>query len=166
MKPVLSSLLTPKIRHVAPKSMTRPIGKIKTISKAGTTTTTVETLLPHGLVTGNYVTIKGVRDQTNFANISTAAQVTVLNTTQFTIVHGSAVTATSNGGSVHIVNGSIDQQGILAQVVQSAQGIVTAGALDQLILTGSASWSTGVGVMNVGDYVEVYGLVDGAGVAV
>lgn len=161
VKPAVQSELRPRFRAYCPKSMTRPIAKITSISKAGTTTATVNTASPHGLVTGNYVTIKGVRDQTNFANFATPVTVTVINATQFQVVMGTAVTATSYGGAVILTNGGIDQQGLLAQVVQNAQVILgNATTPDQLILTGSAAWSTGVGVMNIGDYVEVYGVRD------
>lgn len=163
VKPAIQSELRPRFRAYCPKSMTRPVAEIVSISKTGTTTGTVNTALPHGLVTGNYVTIKGVRDQTNFANFSVPVAVTVVTPTQFTLVIGSAVTATSYGGAVILTNGGIDQQGLLAQVVQNAQVILgNATTPDQLILTGSASWSTGVGVMNIGDYVEVYGSRDNA----
>lgn len=161
VKPAIQSELRPRFRAYAPKSMTRPIAKIVSISKSGTTTATVNTATAHGLQTNQWVTIKGVRDQTNFANFATPVQVTVITPTQFTLVMGSAVTATSYGGAVILTNGGIDQQGMLAQVVQNAQVILgTNGAPDRLILTGSANWSTGVGIMNVGDYVEVYGVRD------
>lgn len=161
VKPAIQAELRPRFRAYCPKSMTRPIAKITSISKSGTTTATVNTASPHGLVTGNYVTIKGVRDQTNFANFAAPVAVTVISPTQFQVVMGSAVTATSYGGAVIRTNGGIDQQGMLAQVVQNAQVILgNATTPDQLILTGSANWSTGVGVMNVGDYVEVYGVRD------
>lgn len=163
VKPAIQAQLRPRFRGYCPKSMTRPIAEIVSISKTGTTTGTVNTALPHGLVTGNYVTIKGVRDQTNFANFATPVAVTVVTPTQFTLVIGSAVTATSYGGAVILTNGGVDQPGLLAQVVQNAQVILgTTTVPDQLILTGSASWSTGVGVMNIGDYVEVYGVRDNA----
>jgi len=155
VKPAVQVELRPRFRAYRPKSMTRPVAKIVSISKSGTTTATVNTASAHGLTTGNWVTIKGVRDQTNFANISTPAQVTVTSATQFTVVLGSAVTATSYGGAVILTNGGIDQQGAIGQVVQSAS---IAAATGVLTLVGSASW-TG---LNIGDYVELYGLRDNA----
>lgn len=155
VKPAVQVELRPRFRAYRPKSMTRPVAKIVSISKSGTTTATVNTASAHGLTTGNCVTIKGVRDQTNFANISTPAQVTVTSATQFTVVLGSAVTATSYGGAVILTNGGIDQQGAIGQVVQSAS---IAAATGVLTLVGSASW-TG---LNIGDYVELYGLRDNA----
>ena len=153
VKPSVQANLLPRFRACNPKSITRPVGKIVSISKSGTTTATVNTASAHGLTTGNWVTIKGVRDQTNFANISTPAQVTVTSATQFTVVLGSAVTATSYGGAVILTNGGVDQQGAIEQVVQSAS---IAAATGVLTLVGSASW-TG---LNIGDYVELYGLRD------
>lgn len=154
VKPAVQVALRPCFRAYRPKSMTRPVAKIISISKSGTTTATVNTAAAHNLTTGNWVSIRGVRDQTNFANISTV-QVTVINATQFTLVMGSAVTATSYGGAVILTNGGVDQQGAIGQVVQSAT--VTAGT-GVLTLVGSASW-TG---LNIGDYVELYGLRDNA----
>lgn len=155
VKPAVQVELRPRFRAYRPKSMTRPVAKIVSISKSGTTTATVNTASAHGLTTGNWVTIKGVRDQTNFANISTPAQVTVTSATQFTVVLGSAVTATSYGGAVILTNGGIDQQGAIGQVVQSAS---IAAATGVLTLVGNTNWSG----VNIGDYVELYGLRDNA----
>ena len=153
VKPAVQVALRPRFRAYRPKSMTRPVAKIVSISKSGTTTATVNTASAHGLTTGNWVTIKGVRDQTNFANISTPTQVTVTSATQFTVVLGSAVTATSYGGAVILTNGGVDQQGALGQVVQSAS---VAAATGVLTLVGNTNWSG----VNIGDYVELYGLRD------
>ena len=151
VKPAVQANLIPRFRATNPKSITRPVAKIVSIAKSGTTTATVNTDVAHNLATGNWVTIKGVRDQTNFANISVPAQVTVTSATQFTITLGSAVTATSYGGAVILTNGGIDQQGAIAQVVQSAS---IAAATGVLTLVGTATW-TG---LNIGDYAELYGL--------
>lgn len=155
VKPAVQVALRPRFRAYRPKSMTRPVGKIVSIAKTGTTTATVNTASAHNLTTNNWVTIKGVRDQTNFANISTPAQVTVVNATQFTIVLGAAVTATSYGGAVILTNGGVDQQGAIAQVVQSAS---IAAATGVLTLVGSGNWAG----LNIGDYAELYGLRDNA----
>jgi hypothetical protein len=152
VKPAVQVELRPRFRAYRPKSMTRPVAKIVSISKSGTTTATVNTASAHGLTTGNWVSIRGVRDQTNFANISTV-QVTVINATQFTLVLGSAVTATSYGGAVILTNGGVDQQGALGQVVQSASVAAETGVLT---LVGNTNWSG----VNIGDYVELYGLRD------
>jgi len=93
--------------------MSRPIAKIVSAVKTGTTTATVTTDISHGLVNGNWVTVKGNRDITNFAPIATPVQVTVTGANTFTIVWGAAVTATGYGGSVIITNGNRDQPGII-----------------------------------------------------
>lgn len=76
-----------KYNAISPKSVTRPIAKIVSITKTASTTATVTTDVPHGLLTTNYVTIKGVRDQTNFPNLTTSTVVaSTPTTTTFTIV--------------------------------------------------------------------------------
>ena len=76
-----------KFSAVSPKSLSRPIAKIVSITKTASTSATVTTDTPHGLTTTNYVTIKGVRDQTNFPNLTTATIVaSTPTTTTFTIV--------------------------------------------------------------------------------
>ena len=157
VKPAIQSTLRPRFRAINPKSMTRPVAKIVSIVKTASTTWNItldRTCASAGLVTGNYCTVKGNRDQVNFANFSTPAQITVTgaNTLQLT---GTTGTATGYGGSLILTNGGVDQQGFLAQSVQSATVDATTGALT---LIGSAAWSTGVGVMNVGDYMELHGL--------
>lgn len=110
VKPSWQKEVYAKYSAISPKSMSRPIAKIVSIVKTGTTTATVTTDAPHGLLTTSYVTIKGVRDQTNFPNLTTATVVaSTPTTTTFTIVIGGAVTATSYGGSVILANAQIDQ---------------------------------------------------------
>ena len=157
VKPDFSETYGVRFRVVSPKSMSRPIARIASISKAGTTTTTVNTTSPHGLVTGNFVTIKGVLDQTNFAGITTPTAVTVVNDTRFTIVHGSAATATSYGGTVVLTNcGGVDQQGVVSQVIQSVardvNGIYT--------FVGNSTWGAPAAV---GEYVNIHGLISNTG---
>lgn len=147
--------LRPRFRVTSPKSLSRPICKIVSVSKSGTTTATVNTDLPHGLVTNNYITAKGVRDVTNFAPITTPVQVTVVTPTQFTVPWGSAVTATSYGGSVVIANGGVDQPGIIGQTVQSAVFDAVTG---MVTLVGNTNWAG----LNVGEYVDAHGLRDNA----
>jgi hypothetical protein len=76
------------------------------------TTVTVNLLLPHGLTTGDYVTISGVVGATTIAdnlggilltNINTNVQVTVVNPTSFTFVAANAATSTvPNAGGTAI----------------------------------------------------------------
>ena len=156
VKPASGALLYPRFRLFKPASMSRPIAKIVSAVKASATTTaTINTDVPHGLVTGNYVTIKGIRDQTNFANFTVPAAVTVLSPTQFTVVCGIAAIATAYGGSVILANGNRDQPGIIAQVVQSVQSRVAAGS-NWLDVGGNGSWSG----FNPGDYVNLHGVRD------
>ena len=157
VKPDFSDTYGVRFRVVSPKSMSRPIARIASISKAGTTTTTVNTTAAHGLTTGQYVTIKGVLDQTNFAGITTPTAVTVTSATQFTIVHGTAATATSYGGTVVLTNcGGVDQQGLVTQVIQSvardANGIYT--------FVGNGTWAAPA---VVGEYVNIHGLISNTG---
>lgn len=92
---------------------------ISSIAKSGTTTATVITSTPHGLTTGNFVQIYGVLDQTNFANLVTAAAITVVDAVTFTVVLGSAVTATSSGGVVVLNNGSVTLPGAINLAIAS-----------------------------------------------
>lgn len=162
VKPGLSAQLAPRIRALNPKSMTRPVAKIVSAVKSGTTTATVtldRTCASAGIVSNTWMTAKGARDQTNFANFATPVQVTVTGANTLTMVWGGAVTATTYGGSLIMTNGGIDQQGVLAQSIQSATVDATTGVLT---LVGSGSWSTGVGVMNPGDIMEIHGCRDAA----
>lgn len=86
--------------------MTRPVARITSIAKSGTTTATITTDVPHNLSVDRTISIYGVRDLTNFPNLTTAVQVaSVISSTQFTAVIGTAVTATSQGGSVVLQDG-------------------------------------------------------------
>ena len=156
VKPAAQSKLQPRLRLYQPVGMTRPVAKIISAVKTGTTTTTINHDGAYNFTTGQYVTIKGIRDVVNFAPMTTAVAITVLSPTQFTCVMGTAVTATSYGGAVVLCNGSVDQPGIVGQVVQTVQSGVagTIQAPGWLNLSGSAAW---VGV-NVGDYVNLYGV--------
>lgn len=58
----------------------------------------------------------------------------------------------SYGGFVSRVNGGINQQGVISQVIQSAV-LTTSGSTCLLTLTGSAAWTTAL----IGDYVNVVG---------
>lgn len=110
VKPGWKKNLYVRYRAISPKSMTRPIAKIVSAVKTGTTTATITTDVPHGLNSLSFVTIKGLRDFTKFANLTVATQVaSIVNSTSFTIVIGIAVTATTYGGSVILANAQVDQ---------------------------------------------------------
>lgn len=143
-----------QFRLAAAARITRPIAKIVSIAKTGTTTATVITDGPHNLVTGQYVGGYGVRDQTNFANLTAAATCTVVDATTFTVVWGAAVTATSYGGFVMLVQGQQALGGAIAQVAQSVartNNIVT--------VTGNTTWAAPAVIGNI---VELYGCRDNA----
>ena len=153
VKPSDQSILYPRFRLYKPVNISRPIAKIVSAAKTGTTTATVTTDVPHGLVTNNWVTVKGARDVTNFPPITTPVQVTVTGANTFTLVWGGAVTATTYGGSVIIANGNRDQPGIISQTVSSVVSRVAAGET-WLDVTGNATWAG----VNLGDYVNLHGV--------
>lgn len=141
-------------------AMTRPVAKIVSIVKAtASTSALVTTDVPHGLSLTSYVNIYGVRDQTNFANLTTPTAPTNINsTTSFTIPIGRATISTSYGGSVYLANGSrpASEVGAQTQVLQSLSctgGVVTA------VL--NANWAT-----LVGDYINLFGIRDTAGASI
>lgn len=146
----------PRLRSTSPKSMSRPVAKIVSAVKSGSTTATITTDVPHGLVAGtSYVEIAGIRDQTNFAHTTGIPVASVISPTQFTIAFGVSATATSYGGAVILRNGQVAMSGYSPQAIQSvsidADGIVS--------LLGNATW-TGI---TVGEYVNIYGLRDMSG---
>lgn len=144
----------PRIRVTNHPGLTRPVAKIVSVQKTGTTTAIVATDVPHNLTVLDYIQAFGVRDQTNFANLATATVVSAIDSpTVFRVVWGTAVTATSYGGYVSRANGSIGQPGAVAQVIQTAT--VSGG---RLMLMGNTTWAGAV----IGDYVNVHGCRDAA----
>lgn len=141
-----------QFRVRAVPSMSRPIARIVSVAKTGTTTATVITAEPHGLITGQYVGGYGVRDQTNFANLTTGAICTVVDATTFTVVWGSAVTATSYGGYVFRQQGQQPVGGAIAQVAQTV-----ARTSNIVTLVGNATWAA---PPVIGNIVELYGVRD------
>jgi hypothetical protein len=144
---------TPLLRALTPKSISRPIAKIISAVKTGTTTATITTDVPHGLTAGkSIVDIIGCRDQTNFASAGGIGVITVISPTVFTGTIGTAVTATTYGGQVAILNMNVQVIGRSNQAVQSlsidANGIMS--------VVGSATWSG----ITVGEYVNLYGVRD------
>jgi hypothetical protein len=146
-----------KVRVRSTPGLTRPVAKIASISKAGSTTATVTTDGPHGLVTGQYVGFYGVRDQAAFANQTTGLLCTVTGENTFTVAHGSSATATSYGGFVVLVQGQQALGGAVAQVAQSVtrvNGIVT--------ITGNATWAAPAAIGNVVELIGCRDAVSGA----
>lgn len=149
-----------RFRAVNNAAITRPVAKIVSVAKAGSTTATVVTDRDHGLTTGDYIATYGVRDQTNFANLTAATVVaSVVNATTFTVIWGASVTATAFGGIVYKVNGGNlpSACGAIAQVLQS---VVRTSNI--LTLVGNAAWT---GLL-IGDYVNLNGCYDTSGVYV
>ena len=146
-----------RFRATNNKALTAPVAKIVSVSKTGTTTATVVTDGPHGLTTGDYVNAFGVRDTTNFANLSAATVVaSVVNANTFTVIWGTPATVTSYGGYVSRVQGGQVQQGAIAQVAQSI-----ARTANVVTMVGNAAWS---GIL-IGDTVNIHGVrnaVDGS----
>lgn len=133
------------------KGLTIPTAQIVSAVKAGSTTATITTSTPHGLTTGDQIVIYGIRDQTNFANLTTATAVASTPTsTSFTIAFGASATATSYGGMVSRVQGGNIPASYTTIAIQSAANDGTA-----LTLVGSGTWT-----WLVGDYVNVYGCRD------
>lgn len=157
VKPAQQADLRARFRLYQPVNMTRPVAKIISIVKAGSTTWTVTHDGAYTFVTGNYVTIKGNRDVTNFAPITTPVTITVLNPTQFTLI-GTTGTATAYGGSVILANGGADQPGIIGQTVQAAVSVAADPATggNWLQLTGNTTWAG----LAVGDYTNLHGCRD------
>jgi hypothetical protein len=144
---------TPLLRAITSKSTTRPVAKIVSAVKSGSTTATITTDVPHGLIAGkSVVDIIGCRDQTNFASAGGIGVITVISPTVFTGTIGTAVTATTYGGQVAILNMNVQVIGRSNQAVQSlsidANGIMS--------VVGSATWSG----ITVGEYVNLYGVRD------
>lgn len=150
-----------RIRATNNRSLTVPNAQILTAVKTGTTTATITTDRPHGLVAADPVVIYGIRDATNFPNLTTATAVaSVVDATNFTIVIAGAVTATSYGGYVAKVQGGnlMSSLGAVAQVVQSATLSTLSDGTRQLVLVGSANWAAPAIV--IGDMLELVGCRD------
>ena len=143
------------------KSLTVPNAQMVSAAKAGTTTATVTTATPHGYLVGDLIVAYGSRDQTNFANLATATAVaSVISPTQFTLVWGAAVTATTYGGYVARVQGG-NLMSALGAVPQTAQNAILSTLSDgtrQLVLLGSAAWASPA--TTIGDLVELVGVRD------
>jgi hypothetical protein len=138
-----------RIRVRNNENMTVPVARITGISKTGTTTAVVTTDVAHNLTTSDWVQIYGVRDQTNFPALTAQTQVaSIVSPTQFTIVIGSAVTASSAGGVVWKVQGSVLAPGVASMAAQSISR-----TSNILTVVGSATWS---GLLP-GEYVHLYG---------
>lgn len=165
VKPGSEALLRPRFRLYQPPGMSKPLGKIRAISKSGTTTATITiaSAPTEPLAVGNVVSIYGVRDQINFANANITITA-VVSPTQFQGVLGPAVTATSFGGMVSSVNGGATQPGVIAMVASTiksgfASGPAAAANPDWLEI----AMNTTISGLAVGMYIDLYGWRDSAG---
>jgi hypothetical protein len=152
-----------RIRGTNNASLTVPNAQIVSAVKTGTTTATITTDRPHGLVAADPVVIYGIRDQAaaSFPNLVTATAVaSVVDALTFTIVIGTASTVTSYGGYVAKVNGGnlMSALGAVAQVAQSATLSTLADGTRQLVLVGSANWAAPA--TTIGDMLELVGCRD------
>lgn len=126
-----------RVRAKNLENITRPIAKITAISKVGATTATVTTDVAHGLATTDFVQIYGVRDIVNFPNLTSPTQVaSIVSSTQFTIVIGSASTSSSAGGTVFINQGSVPAAGVSSVNVQTFSRVNNI-----LTLTANSTWT-------------------------
>ena len=147
-----------RFRATNNKALTVPSAQIISATKTASTTATIVTSAPHGLVLGDPVVIYGIADQaaTSFPNLTTATAVaSVVDATTFTIVIGSSGTATSYGGYVAKVQGGnlMSSLGANAVVSQSVTLSTLADGTRQLVITGNASWSG----LSIGDLVNLVG---------
>ena len=143
-----------RFRATNNKSLTVPVAQIVSAVKSGTTTATITTDVPHGLTTTDLVTIYGIRDQAaaSFPNLTSASAVaSVINSTQFTVVIGTAATVTSYGGYVSKVNGG-NLPSTLGAITQVVQSVVRTSNI--LKVVGSSSWS---GFL-IGDLINLVGV--------
>lgn len=151
-----------RIRSKNLANIARPIAKITAIAKTGTTTATVTTNVAHGLSTNSWVQIYGVRDQTNFPNLTATTQVaSIVSPTQFTIVIGSASTTSSAGGSVILNNGGILATGLGFQAL-AVQSIVRTNNIMTITVNTTATGALPGEIFNLhGCDATSMGLYDG-----
>lgn len=150
-----------RIRASNAQDLSRPIGKIVSAVKSGSTTATITLDRNHGLSVGSLVTVYGIRDQAAaaFPNVVTATAITgVPASDQIQLDVGTGTANTSYGGFVAVVNGGNlpSALGAASQVVQSAALSTLADGTRQLTLVGNANWANPTAT--VGDYVELIGL--------
>ena len=150
-----------RIRSTNNKSLTVPNAQIVSAVKTGTTTATITTDRPHGLVAADPVVVYGIRAQgaAEFPNLLTATAVaSVVDATTFTIVIGTAGTVTSYGGYVAKVQGGnlMSALGANAVIAQSVALSTLADGTRQLVVTGNTTWAGLV----IGDLINLVGVRD------
>lgn len=149
-----------RIRASNAQDLSRPVGKIITAVKSGSTTATLTLDRNHNLANGALVVVYGIRDQAAaaFPNIVAATAITgVPSGNQIQIPIGTGTANTSYGGYVAVVNGGNlpSALGAGAIVAQSATLSTLPDGRRQLVLVGSGNWAAPV--VTIGDYVELIG---------
>ena len=140
-----------RIRAKNLPNVTVPTAPITAAAKSGSTTATL-TVPNHGLTTGDFIIVYGIRDQTAFANLTTATVVaSVVDANNITIAFGASTTATSYGGFVARVQGGA----IPAIENRSVQTYAKTTDGLRLSLVALTNWAE-----TIGNTVTVYGLVD------
>lgn len=147
-----------KIKFIAKNlpNMSYPVGPITVAAKSGSTTATL-TIPSHGLTVNDFIVVYGIRDQTNFANLTTATVVaSVVNSNQITIAFGASATASSYGGFAYRVNGGAI--GAISAISAQTYAKTTDGL--RVSLVGSGTWA-----QTIGNVVKLKGLVDSTNTA-
>lgn len=108
----------PRIRSYRLPNALTPVEVVSAV-KTASATATVTTLTPHGMVTGGYARGYGMRDQTNWANVTTEAAITRIDDYNFTMTWGASATGTVYGGFILPCHTAAAVSGALTHVVQS-----------------------------------------------
>jgi hypothetical protein len=139
----------------------RPIARIVSATKSGTSTATFVTDVAHNLNLNSRITIYGIRDATNFPNVvTTIAPVSIVNATTFTAVIGSTTTGTSAGGFVGLCDANTAIAGGNFPQVQSITR--TNNALQITCVTTVTGLVSGETIHLYGCNAVSMGLYDGA----
>jgi len=139
----------------------RPIARIVSATKTGSTVATFVTDVPHNLaVNASRIVINGIRDTLNFPNATTMNVQSVPNATTFTAFIGTTTTGTSAGGYV----GLCDANGIIPGVsFPSVQSITrTSNALQITLASNPSALTSGETIHLYGCDAGSMGLYDGA----
>lgn len=153
-----------RIRARNEKGLSIPVGQIVSVSKTGTTTATIVFDRAHGLTITDQIVAYGVRDQTNFANLTAATAIaSIVNATTITVVWGAAVTATSFGGYAARTNGGNLQSSLGANAVVAQAAVLTTltDGRRNLNLAGNTTWA-GFQVSELVNLVGCRNNVDGS----
>lgn len=154
-----------RLRQHLPASASRAVAKIVAAAHATAATDTVVTLditpTAAGLAVGRYVSLRGIANQTIFANSTTPAAITAIDDAAktITLAWGAATAGTSYGGTVALISGGADLPGVMTGAVQSVAYDAVTGIVTLVANTNFAYQIAG----GVGDHVELHGVRDAAG---